>query len=584
MGLSASQAKLLSITARISDNELRSQTITAAKMSLANRSTAASRDYVNALNSTELTYRTYDLDGNKTYVDLTGAQLSQYAPLKNQYALVNNKGQVLVSELDAGNYETSNTLNEFLEKYGVQAIPTGETMAVENPEYQVEYEKWEKEYGDWLLQKPDPMDEKYWEVNKGQDSELYDKFKKASAGCYNSALNGSSQCYLHVLAHMIDLETDGNGNPINYPKHATTTLGGDITLYRSMSDNSAGIVGSTINWGNNTEPMVPVSDAIRDGWKGQTVMAAEHSSEDPTEIDTEAKKLISDFYLKEAKENGTEPTELQRLMSNYTYDANGEVTLKTLHQKCIDLYYAVFNKIADYRDILLPAIDTFQKDMEVAFTENIFLREKYEKDENEWKEREPKMKDISATIEKEIFEYSDKDKAQWYVNLWHRMNGGQSDEKNGEITNSEIHTIKKEDGTYEVVKTDTIMSRYDILEDGLMNSPEWLKYAFESGTVTLERVNFADPTEKGTGLKDAEWTSIIYTNALDISEQTNEAAITKAEAEYEAATREIESKDKQYDSMLKLLDTEHSALQTEYDSVKSVISKNMERTLKMYSA
>ena len=71
---------------------------------------------------------------------------------------------------------------------------------------------------------------------------------------------------------------------------------------------------------------------------------------------------------------------------------------------------------------------------------------------------------------------------------------------------------------------------------------------------------------------------------MDISEQTNEAAITKAEAEYQAKTKDIEAKDKQYDNMLKLLDTEHSALQTEYDSVKSVISKNLERTLKMYSA
>ena len=95
MGLAASQAKLLSITARLSDNELRSQTLTAAKMSLANQTTAASRKYIDALDSTNLIYSTYDLDGNKTYVDLTGYQLSQYAPLKNQYGLVNTNGQNL---------------------------------------------------------------------------------------------------------------------------------------------------------------------------------------------------------------------------------------------------------------------------------------------------------------------------------------------------------------------------------------------------------------------------------------------------------------------------------------------------------
>ena len=117
-----------------------------------------------------------------------------------------------------------------------------------------------------------------------------------------------------------------------------------------------------------------------------------------------------------------------------------------------------------------------------------------------------------------------------------------------------------------------------------MNSQDWLKYALESGAVTLERVNFADPTEEGTGIRKAQWTSIIYSNALDISEQTNEAAIARAEAKYQQKTREIENKDKQYDSMLKLLDTEHNALQQEYETTKTVITKNTERTIKIYQA
>ena len=104
-----------------------------------------------------------------------------------------------------------------------------------------------------------------------------------------------------------------------------------------------------------------------------------------------------------------------------------------------------------------------------------------------------------------------------------------------------------------------------------------------NGTVTLERVQFTDPTEEGTGLADCTWTSIIWTNAADISEEENEAAVTMAEVKYEQALKDIEAKDKQYDNRLKLLDTEHNALQTEYESVKSVIDKNVERTLKIYS-
>ena len=90
MGLSASQARLLSITSRLSDNELRSQTITTAKMSLSSRTQEASAAYMDALSSTNLLFTTYDGEGNKVTEKLTGTSLSQYGPLKNQYGIINN--------------------------------------------------------------------------------------------------------------------------------------------------------------------------------------------------------------------------------------------------------------------------------------------------------------------------------------------------------------------------------------------------------------------------------------------------------------------------------------------------------------
>ena len=606
MGLAASQAKLLSITARLSDNELRSQTLTAAKMSLANQTTAASRKYIDALDSTNLIYSTYDLDGNKTYVDLTGYQLSQYAPLKNQYGLVNTNGQILVSETDAANYEASSNINEFLEKYGVNAIDTGEVQTIENPEYQDAYDKWAEEYEEWLKGKPDASNDIYWTVTEGTDSELYNIFKEASASCFRNATGGDSGCYRHVLAHMLDVDPDvsigDNGEYGASGKKFDTTLGGSITINSSMIWGSA-IHGDTVNGMNASEAMVPVSDAVRDGWNGQTVMAAEHTYPGNDEqwlceqgnppkrtLQDESKKLISDYYLQEALANGTVASEAEQLISNYkyTYDNEGNIVgteLKTLREKCIDLYYilAHSNMGFNYNTTMLDVLYTFQDDMSVAFTERIFDETKYNTDYGEWLADKPDPLTVPPTIDKKIYEYDDKDKAQWYVNLWHRMNGP-SDEKDGTITDTTITTTVDENGEYVINKTETTSLRYDVLEDGLMNSAEWLQYALESGSVTLERVNYENPTETGTGLEDGAWTSIIYTNATDISSEADDAAVAKAEAEYEATTKDIEAKDKQYDSMLKLLDTEHSALQTEYDSVKSVISKNTERTLKMYSA
>lgn len=54
MGLAASQARLLSITSRMADNELRSQIINNAKMRLTSESSQASEEYVDGFNKTQL--------------------------------------------------------------------------------------------------------------------------------------------------------------------------------------------------------------------------------------------------------------------------------------------------------------------------------------------------------------------------------------------------------------------------------------------------------------------------------------------------------------------------------------------------
>ena len=113
-----------------------------------------------------------------------------------------------------------------------------------------------------------------------------------------------------------------------------------------------------------------------------------------------------------------------------------------------------------------------------------------------------------------IYEYSDKDKAQWYVNLWHRINGP-SDTHDGTttVTNYEYGEFSEFDNPSTTTTTTSTINRYDVLEDGLMNSQEWLKYALETGLVSLERVDYAEITTIDSGLKNAVWSSIIYTNA-----------------------------------------------------------------------
>ena len=129
-------------------------------------------------------------------------------------------------------------------------------------------------------------------------------------------------------------------------------------------------------------------------------------------------------------------------------------------------------------------------------------------------------------------------KAQWYQNLYERMQEG-----------------------------------YKEIPTNLKDSSEWLQFAFESGLVHMEQVNSSN-----------DWISTMYSNCASITESTVDVDVTVAEAKYNKEMNKIEAKDKQYDLELKNIDTEHSSLQTEYDSIKSVIDKNVERNFKMFQA
>lgn len=69
-----------------------------------------------------------------------------------------------------------------------------------------------------------------------------------------------------------------------------------------------------------------------------------------------------------------------------------------------------------------------------------------------------------------------------------------------------------------------------------------------------------------------------------ISEISDEEAITKAEAEYNTEKQKLTHKEEIIDLKMKNLDTEISSLTTEYDTVKSLISKNIEKGFKRYDA
>lgn len=75
-----------------------------------------------------------------------------------------------------------------------------------------------------------------------------------------------------------------------------------------------------------------------------------------------------------------------------------------------------------------------------------------------------------------------------------------------------------------------------------------------------------------------------YATHSYIQEVADEESIAQAEAEYNREKAKINNKENILDLKMKNLDTEISSLTTEYDTVKSVISKNIEKGFKRYSA
>lgn len=640
MGMAAGQARLLSITARLTDNELRSQTITNSKLRLADKSSEASQEYMDALNSTQLMFGTYNDNGDLSYQSLTANTLLTYSDLKNQYSLVNSSGQIMLNGSDIKKYEASNSLAEFLYSYGIPEVdnpkypealmgiygkstvddgsylyeklydeenplqwndyfsamtdtdianlqtilskdPTDVTEAdaqqvtnvVNNWKTQVtgnslfnDYSNMGGTFGAYvneLLNPPSVQFPNEDDYRSDEGTQLAQDFDIASKPCYQNAIDRDSEgCYLHVLAHLLDLDqSDVNDSYLGDPTVSsswgqtyTTTVGG-----KTITTSSHYISGSAIQTAGLTDSMAPVSEFLckdEDG-DGQADVLAPATGPTITESSTLVDKLLS----------------------NYKIDSNGNMVQKTFKEKVIDLFYVVDNyndpdlKKADGTnytyDDLKVYLQNFQTDIMVTLNQ---VTPDYYDAIKEWQDQMSRwlknVGDLKANYVASLDTVPDKtipdetdSRYQWYVNLYYRMGGGATNDDGTKNTNN-----------------------YKELDESLINNSEWLQFALENGILTMEQASYSENgSEKYPEIGTYDWTSIIYTNASDIKSQENETAIAVAEVKYKNAMTEIENQDKKYDQDLKKLDSEHSALQTEYDSIKSVIDKNVERSFKAFS-
>ncbi len=110
----------------------------------------------------------------------------------------------------------------------------------------------------------------------------------------------------------------------------------------------------------------------------------------------------------------------------------------------------------------------------------------------------------------------------------------------------------------------------------------WLEEKLNSGEVQLFKMTKqADKFGENTVNIFAE-TSL--STDTDLAEVSNTELIEAASVKYEKAIKDIDSKETKLDMQLARIDSLHNALKVEYDSVKQIVSKNIDRSFKSFNA
>lgn len=460
MGLASSQARLLSITARLTSNEYESQQISNAKMRLANKSQEASETYLAALSDTQFSYISFNSNGESVKTPLTVATMYEYGDNKNQYILTNANGKVLLSNKDISNYENSENLEDFLSKYGIK-----------------------KEFKSFSL-------ESTWSQifdNNSEQVSKYAKYWEYAVDNYNYS------------------QTQWATDKVNAQKEYMTALGEYTTI--------------TTRQANGEDVSV------------EEVRIKQNDMENKLQSFT---KLVSYRTAKESKiietalNNGSSPIYV------------GDRTMS--YEQLYSGYQAYQSLMAQYKDEL----------------------------------------DKLGISARNAYEYDDPTKAQWYTNLWYRLNGSSTD--NSGAKNYASFNIS--DGIREAKDGKKILPD----DTSLLNSSVWISNALSKGLVNIEQAAYS---KEEMTLTDSEnpfsynlhgitWSGKIYSAISDIVQSDNDKKIAQAEAEYQRKTAEINAADEKYQRKLSLLDSEHNAIQTEYESVKSAMNKNIDRSFKAF--
>ena len=574
MGLAASQARFLGITARKNTCELRSMQIAQEKLSITNQLTQISQNYQNSLDATKLVWDSeYITDGSIYDVSyellMTPSLLNNYSP----QLLTNNKGQIVLDSQYANAIRDiavgDKVVNGTTETASFEDYQTGGADRTE-----ANFRKFLKGLNEGGILSQSELDDmlraldsssSFYNPTNGLGALVQEKFTTNSMNLntmknYINAITDPNSSYRNdVEQRLADGEITAAirdqivamGNLLNFMKSdgsgydyqdiqsgATTTVSGASLGEKWANDDSTDLTisDSSFNFADlldkevtlSSDNVTDIGNALAEFVNAMYGVMQEFFAIDPASVDQD----YLDFAMSQIC-----------ALNGLTWDSTTGTASAT------DIAGAAYNTgdPASKHTCIIKNGNNYQISLSNTAKGIITYFEKaVEGFESGY--------DVEATGDKKVEDsyYVTRDPEYFYF-----------------INNPEAIPIDDE--------TQLLLDYYSQMfnqicangwtENDLVGEEENLKNMLKNGTLFTSTLSEMD----------GNFYQGPYTSNNFIAEVADEDAIARAEAEYKTKQLQLSAKEEELDIDLQQVDAELSALTTEYDTVKSLISKAVEK-------
>lgn len=590
MGLAASQARLLTITARKADCEFQSMSLSHQKLSLSRDMEKVSSDYQNSLNTTKLMYD-YQGSGesniNLTYgLLMTPSVYNDYYPklvtdaqnrvmLNSSYAAAARAAGIPAEGLNGT--PSSDVRNKFVEALANQGVITATSAAtIVGTNYSntlglgkttsttaVTTDYTYQQFMDVIKTNTDSTstagvtlgvggvlngagnvfeNERFYRVTDGnvENTELGSSVGTGGSVTLYDLLSGNSQYYLSILSKK------GGELPIYGADYLQNKIAGDGGILDWMMDQFSSVLGGIAA---NDTALQYAYNAVYDMIVPNTHLQDWHNSQEYKDHLDQKKSKLEEYAQPENSQLKQWMDEIGKGEDTKGFRSHNDSTMQKSQNYMGFTYTADKNQGFLHKD----RNDKSQVSINLNNIAQAFLTAYVQ---------------YMQGVGDSQYSFQKGDKSQ--CNLY------DGTDKNFKFTvyagsKTEDDSTKLISNFYDSMFNMICMNGWT--ENDKIDDADYMSEMMKNGMAFISSIS-----------DDGYYYQGNYSTDKCILEVTDTEAIARAEAKYNTEKTKIENKEDTIDLKMKNLDTEISSLTTEYDTTKQVISKAIEKSFKRYEA